>query len=93
MSTDLLGTWVRDKGVLTLEQAVHKLTQVQADLFRFTDRGVLRRGAYADVVVFDAATIAPGPTRRVRDFPANGERLTADQPTGIHQVIVNGRTS
>ncbi len=37
-------------------------------------------------------TIAPGPVRRVRDFPADGERLTADQPTGIHQVIVNGRT-
>jgi N-acyl-D-amino-acid deacylase len=92
MPSDLLGTWVRDKGVLTLEQAVHKLTQVQADLFRFADRGVLRPGAYADVVVFDAASIAPGPTRRVRDFPANGERLTADQPTGIHQVIVNGRT-
>jgi N-acyl-D-aspartate/D-glutamate deacylase len=65
---------------------------VQADLFRFADRGVLRPGAYADVVVFDAASIAPGPTRRVRDFPANGERLTADQPTGIHRVIVNGRT-
>jgi N-acyl-D-amino-acid deacylase len=92
MPSDLLGTWVRDKGVLTLEQAIHKLTQVQADLFRFTDRGVLRRGAFADVVIFDEKTIAPGPTRRVRDFPANGERLTADQPTGIHQVIVNGRT-
>jgi N-acyl-D-aspartate/D-glutamate deacylase len=90
LSTDLLGSWVRDKEVLTLENAVHKLTQVQADLFGFTDRGVLRVGALADIVVFDAATVSPGPVRRVVDFPANGERLTADQPTGMHHLFVNG---
>jgi len=90
LSTDLLGSWVRDKKVLTLEKAVHKLTQVQADLFGFTDRGVLRVGAIADIVVFDADTVAPGPVRRVVDFPANGERLTADQPTGMHHLFVNG---
>lgn len=90
LSTDLLGSWVRDKKVLTLENAVHKLTQVQADLFGFTDRGVLRVGAVADIVVFDAATVSPGPVRRVADFPANGERLTADQPTGMHHLFVNG---
>jgi N-acyl-D-aspartate/D-glutamate deacylase len=91
LPTDLLGAWVRERKVLSLEQAVHKLTQVQADLFRFEDRGVLRAGAFADVVIFDAGTIAPGPVRRVWDFPANGERLTADQPSGIHGVFVNGR--
>ncbi|MDA2966404.1 MAG: amidohydrolase family protein [Actinomycetota bacterium] len=90
LSTDLLGSWVRDKKVLTLENAVHKLTQVQADLFGFTDRGILRVGALADIVVFDAATVSPGPVRRVVDFPANGERLTADQPTGMHHSFVNG---
>ncbi len=90
LSTDLLGSWVRDKKVLTLENAVHKLTQVQANLFGFTDRGVLRVGALADIVVFDAATVSPGPVRRVVDFPANGERLTADQPTGMHHLFVNG---
>ena len=89
-ATDLLGKWVRDKKVMTLETAVHKLTKVQADLFSFTDRGELREGAYADVVVFDPATVAPGPVRRVRDFPANGERLTADQPTGMAHTFVNG---
>ena len=91
LPTDLLGAWVRERKVLSLEQAVHKLTQVQADLFRFEDRGVLRAGAFADVVIFDAGTVAPGPVRRVWDFPANGERLTADQPSGIHGVFVNGR--
>jgi len=90
LSTDLLGVWVREKQVLTLEQAVHKLTKVQADLFGFVDRGELREGAFADVVVFDPAIVAPGPVHRVRDFPANGERLNADQPTGICAVFVNG---
>ena len=57
---------MRDKGVLTVEDAVHKLTQVQADLFGFADRGVLQEGFAADLVVFDPATVAPGPLRRVR---------------------------
>ena len=90
-ATDLLGKWVREKKVLTLETAIHKLTKVQADLFRFTDRGELREGAFADVVVFDAGTVAPGPVRRVRDFPADGERLTADQPSGMVHTFVNGQ--
>jgi N-acyl-D-aspartate/D-glutamate deacylase len=90
LATDLLGNWVREKGVLTLEHAVHKLTQQQADIFGFTDRGVVRDGAIADLVVFDPATVAPGPLRRVRDFPADAERLTADQPTGMRHLLVNG---
>jgi hypothetical protein len=44
----------------------------------------------ADVVAFDPATVAPGPLRRVRDFPANGERLVADAPVGVAHVLVNG---
>ncbi|MFM8847825.1 MAG: N-acyl-D-amino-acid deacylase family protein [Actinomycetota bacterium] len=90
LPTDLLGVWVRERRALTLEQAVNKLTKVQADLFGFADRGVLRAGAFADVVVFDPATVAPGPVNRVRDVPADGERLTADQPTGMHHLFVNG---
>ena len=92
LATDLLGTWVRERKVLTLEAAVNKLTKVQADLFGFTDRGVLREGAFADIVVFDPATVAPGPSRRVRDFPADAERLTADQAVGMHHLLVNGRS-
>jgi N-acyl-D-amino-acid deacylase len=90
LPTDLLGKWVRDKGALSVEDAVHKLTKVQADLFGFTDRGELREGMAADVVVFDPATVAPGPLRRVRDFPADAERLTADQPDGMNHLFVNG---
>jgi N-acyl-D-amino-acid deacylase len=90
LSTDLLGTWVRDKQKLTLEEAIHKLTKVQADLFGFRDRGVIRPDARADLVVFDPKTVAPGPVRRVADFPAGGERLTADQPSGMRHLFVNG---
>ena len=89
-ATDLLATWVRDKGVLSVEQAVHKLTQVQAELFGFAGRGVLTEGYAADVVVFDPDTVAPGPLRRINDFPAGAERLTADQPVGMRHLLVNG---
>jgi N-acyl-D-aspartate/D-glutamate deacylase len=90
LATDLLANWVRGRGVLTLEEAIHKLTKVQADLFGFADRGEIRQGAWADLVVFDPETVAPGPLRRVADFPAGAERLTADQPSGMHHLFVNG---
>jgi N-acyl-D-aspartate/D-glutamate deacylase len=88
--TDFLGNWVRDRSLMPIEAAVRKLTGIHADFLGLTDRGYLREGMCADVVVFDPETVAPGPLRRVRDFPANGERLTADQPTGIRHVVVNG---
>jgi N-acyl-D-amino-acid deacylase len=81
---------VREKGVLTVEQAVHKLTQVQAELYGFAGRGVVKEGYAADLVVFDPDTVAPGPLRRVNDFPAGAERLTADQPEGMRHLLVNG---
>ncbi len=90
LPTDLLGNWVREREVLPLERAVHKLTGEPASIFRFEDRGVLREGAHADVAVFDPERVAPGPVRRVRDFPANADRLTADAPQGMVHVLVNG---
>ena len=89
-ATDLLGNWVRDRRVMSLEQAVHRLTKAQADLFGLVDRGELRTGALADIVVFDPDTVGPGTIRRVADFPANSERLTADRPIGVRHVLVNG---
>lgn len=90
LPTDLLGNWVRGREVLSLEAAVHKLTGEPAALFGLRDRGVLRPGAHADVTIFDPATVDPGPLRRVADFPAGGERFTADQVTGVRRVYVNG---
>ena len=90
LATDLLGTWVRDRGVMSLEAAVHKLTGEPAGMFGFVRRGYLREGYWADVCVFDPKTVGTGPTRRVRDFPADAERLTAEEPTGIRHVLVNG---
>jgi N-acyl-D-aspartate/D-glutamate deacylase len=91
LSTDLLGNWVRERKVLSMETAIRKLSGLQADIFNFTDRGYLKPGYAADIVVFDPATVAPGPVRRVQDFPAGAERLTADQPSGMRDVFVNGR--
>lgn len=59
-------------------------------MFGFTKRGYLREGNFADVTVFDPTTVAPGPQERVRDLPADGERLTAEHPVGMRHVLVNG---
>ncbi|MDG2114004.1 MAG: amidohydrolase family protein [Actinomycetota bacterium] len=91
LPTDLLGNWVRDRGVLPIETAIRKLSGLQADLFGFEDRGYIRQGAWADITVFDPDTVSPGPVRRVNDFPAGGDRLTADTPTGMRHVLVNGQ--
>jgi N-acyl-D-amino-acid deacylase len=94
LPTDLLGNWVRDKDVISLEHAVHKLTGEPAAVFGIDaadgGRGRIAVGMAADIAVFDPATVAPGPLRRIRDFPADGERLTADQPVGMRHTLVNG---
>ncbi|HVA73697.1 MAG TPA: amidohydrolase family protein [Acidimicrobiales bacterium] len=89
-ATDLLGNWVRERSVMPLERAIHKLTGEPAAVYELADRGTIEVGKAADICVFDPETIAPGPLKRVRDFPANGERLTADSPTGMTHMLVNG---
>jgi N-acyl-D-amino-acid deacylase len=81
---------VRERQLMPLEAAVRKLTGEPADIFGFARRGYLREGHWADVCVFDPHTVIPGPTRRVRDFPADAERLTAEEPSGVRHVLVNG---
>ncbi len=90
LPTDLLGKWVRERQALRLEQAVRKLTGEPADMFGFVGRGYLREGYWADICVFDPATVGTGPLKRVCDFPADGERLTAEEPTGMQHIFVNG---
>jgi len=90
-ATHLLGHWVREKKQLSIEEAVHKLTQRPAEVFGIHDRGVLAEGKPADVVVFDPATVGAGSLSRVYDQPGGADRLRAEA-FGIEAVIVNGRT-
>lgn len=87
--TDLLGRWVRDKGVLGLEEGVRRLTSQPATVFGIGDRGRLATGLAADVTIFDLDTVGCGPLRRVYDLPAGADRLVSDA-RGIRAVIVNG---
>ncbi len=89
-STHLLGHWVRESQVLSLERAVQMLTSHPANVFGISDRGLLAEGRPADVVVFDPDTVGAGDLERVHDQPAGAERLIS-QARGIDAVIVNGR--
>jgi N-acyl-D-aspartate/D-glutamate deacylase len=85
----LLGHWSRDLGVLDLPQAVHRLTGQPAKLFGIRNRGLLREGYAADLMLFDPKTVARGPKRRAHDLPSGAARLTASA-VGLHGVWVNG---
>jgi N-acyl-D-amino-acid deacylase len=89
-TTRLLGEWVRERKVLTLEQAVRKLTFESASAFGIHDRGMLRPGLAADVVIFDPATVRAGKETVVHDFPAGGWRIK-EEAEGVHYTIVNGQ--
>jgi len=88
-STHLLGHWVREKGTLSLEQAVRMLTARAAEVFGIADRGRLASGLAGDVVVFDPERVGCSPLRRVHDLPAGADRLVSDA-TGIRAVVVEG---
>ncbi len=88
-ATYLLAYWTREKGVLTLEQAVRLLTSRAAEVFGITDRGRIENGMAADLVVFDAQTIGCSALERVEDQPAGADRLIS-RAAGIDAVIVNG---
>jgi N-acyl-D-aspartate/D-glutamate deacylase len=90
LPTDLLGNWVRGRNAMSFETAIHKLTQEPAELMGMKGRGVVKPGYYADLVVMDPRTVGPDPLRTVKDLPMDRERLLADQPSGIHHILVNG---
>jgi N-acyl-D-aspartate/D-glutamate deacylase len=86
----LLGHWVRRLGALTLEQAVRRLTGQPAELFGIRERGALKVGYHADLLLFDPAKVDRGPKKRVFDLPGGHPRLDTG-PVGVHGVWVNGR--
>ena len=85
----LLGHWVRELGVLTLPDAVRRLTSHPAKVFGIESRGTLEPGRHADLLLFDPAKVGRGPVKRTFDLPAGEPRLTA-QAVGVHGVWVNG---
>ena len=88
-STQVLGNGVREFKAIELEQAIHQLTQVPAELFGLRERGLLRTGWHADVVVFDPKTVGSGPVHMRPDLPCNEPRIYADA-YGVDHVFVNG---
>ncbi len=89
IQTHLLGHWVRDRQALTLEQAIRKITFELAAFWGLSGRGLLREGNFADLTIFDPATIAPEMPTLEYDLPAGARRLK-QKSTGILATIVNG---
>ena len=86
----LLGHWARDVGAMEMSEAVRRLTAHPASVFGMKDRGMIREGLAADLLLFEPATVGRGPKRRVFDLPGGAPRLTTDA-VGVHGVWVNGQ--
>jgi N-acyl-D-aspartate/D-glutamate deacylase len=87
--TAFLGRWVRDYGIMPLEEAVSKLTFRVASVFGLNDRGLVRSGMAADLVAFDPATINTLEPEYVQDLPGNETRMIQNA-AGVHHTVVNG---
>jgi N-acyl-D-amino-acid deacylase len=81
---------VREKKIMSLETAVRRLTFESASLFGLYDRGLLRPGMVADIVVFDPETVRPLPHEVVHDFPTGAMRIR-EPAAGIRMTVVNGQ--
>jgi len=88
-STYLLSHWVRERGIMPLEEAIRKLTFVPASLFGLYDRGLVRPGMAADLMVFDPDTIAPLEPGESQDLPGGAKRRK-QLAHGIEWTVVNG---
>jgi N-acyl-D-aspartate/D-glutamate deacylase len=86
----LIGHWARERGTMSIEEAVRRLTSHPATVLGLTERGLLRVGLAADLLLFDPAVVGRGPKRRVHDLPGGAARLTTDA-VGVHGVWVNGQ--
>ena len=86
----LMGHWARELGIMSISEAVRRLTSQPAQVFGMRQRGIIREGYAADLLLFDPETVARGPRRRVFDLPGGAPRLTTDA-VGVQGVWVNGR--
>ncbi len=89
LQTHMLSYWVRDREEFTLEEAVRMLTFDNASAWELPDRGLIRTGYAADLVVFDADTIKPQMPKVVQDLPGGAKRLV-QKANGIAATVVNG---
>jgi N-acyl-D-amino-acid deacylase len=90
--TELLSYWVREHGIMSLEQAHWRLSAYPAQAAGLKGRGFLAEGAPADVIVYDPDTVDSLPAERVWDYPA-GEWRLIQKATGYDRIIVNGETT
>jgi N-acyl-D-aspartate/D-glutamate deacylase len=89
--TRWLADCIRGRKLVPVEHAVRMMTSAPAELFGLTDRGTVRPGAYADIVVFDPQEVGSEDARLVTDLPGDSSRLTAGS-FGVKRVLVNGVT-
>jgi N-acyl-D-aspartate/D-glutamate deacylase len=91
LHTHILSYWVREKGEFTLEQAIRKMTYDVASFWGLHDRGLVRNGKTADLVIFDPDTVAPQMPTLEHDLPGGAPRLK-QKADGILATIVAGQT-
>ena len=92
LQTHLLSYWVRARQAFTLEEAVRKLTFDNASAWDLNDRGLVRAGYAADLVVFDEARVRPAMPSVETDLPGGARRLV-QKAEGIAAVVVNGQVT
>ncbi len=91
-ATYLIGTWVRERAAMPLERAIQRMTSEPANFFGITDRGRLKPGLAADLVIFDYHTIGSNMRGEMRsDLPGGGRRLVMPA-RGVEYTVVNGET-
>ncbi len=90
LQTHLLGHWVRNEQAFTIEEAVHRMTQVPATAWGFSARGVIAAGMAADINVFDLETVTPDMPELVYDLPGGARRLR-QTASGFKATLVNGQ--
>jgi N-acyl-D-aspartate/D-glutamate deacylase len=88
-ATHMLARWVREQKVLSMEEAVRRLTSEQAGFFGIPKRGTLKAGYYADLALFDAQRVRPLESQKAFDLPGGGKRWV-QHAQGMFATLVNG---